>query len=150
MTSTDLLLLKRYYAALSPTTPSLIPCPPFPDARTLSLPETQSLLVGELLNDMEVTGASSAWKKVFWRRVVKGIEEGYELRRQDPAEKVTVEDEVRFAPFVSDSCELTLVLYCRRFARRSLNKSCSFCRAAWNLQLLQPARARIIGVVLTS
>ena len=104
-TELQLLKLSRHYASLSPSTPSLIPSPPFPSSEALSRPATQSWLAEQLLaaprssqKDLEgEAGAENdgigagAWKKVFWRRVVKGIEEGFELRR-DRGE--SVEDEV--------------------------------------------------------
>jgi len=90
--SLDLCLLQRHYAALSPTTSSLIPSPPFPTARELSAPSTQQWLVDNLLVDEEEL-SGQAWKKVFWRRIVKNIEEGFEERRREGDEEV--EEEVR-------------------------------------------------------
>lgn len=99
----QLLQLAKHYAALSPTTPSLIPSPPFPSARELSLPRTQDWLVAHLLSsdndDEDLSG--QAWKKVFWRRVVKGIEQGFEERTAEGGE-LEVEDEVR--ELLDESC----------------------------------------------
>lgn len=92
--STQLLQLQRYYAALSPATPSLIPSPPFPTARELSLPSTQAGLVEHLLANAEDEVGGSAWRRVWWRRVVKGIEQGFEERKAE-GESEEVEDEVR-------------------------------------------------------
>ncbi|KAM0755984.1 hypothetical protein T439DRAFT_17368 [Meredithblackwellia eburnea MCA 4105] len=102
--SRQLALVAKHYASLSPSTPALLPSPPFPSNEELSLPETQSWLVDNLLNresvvhrnerrvrettdegseleDAELEDESaSMWKKVFWRRVAKGIEEGYSTR----------------------------------------------------------------------
>lgn len=91
----DLAHLERCYAALSPTTPSLIPC--FPDPKLLSRPESQRFLA-ENLSQYDIAGdsqGSKTWKKVFWRRVVKTIEAGFEQRRQ---EGQSIEDEVRRGP----------------------------------------------------
>ncbi|GAA5915163.1 hypothetical protein JCM8208_002156 [Rhodotorula glutinis] len=89
-------LLLRHYAALSPSSPALVPAPPFPTSRHLSLPTTQQWLVDHLLKheqdqqDEERGGA--AWKKVFWRRVVKAVEEGFDERRADGDEQVDDEE----------------------------------------------------------
>ncbi|BGP14135.1 hypothetical protein JCM10213_002432 [Rhodosporidiobolus nylandii] len=78
-------LLLRHYAALSPTTPALLPSPPFPSSAELSRAHTQQWLVDHLLSDDDGQGEDAegarAWKKVFWRRVVKSLEEGFEERR---------------------------------------------------------------------
>lgn len=90
-------LLLRHYAALSPSSPALLPAPPFPTSRQLSLPTTQQWLVDHLLQhdqqqqDEERGGA--AWKKVFWRRVVKAVEQGFDERRAEGDDQV--DDEVR-------------------------------------------------------
>ncbi|GAA5933254.1 hypothetical protein JCM3775_002586 [Rhodotorula graminis] len=89
-------LLLRHYAALSPSSPALLPAPPFPTSRQLSLPTTQQWLVDHLLEhdrdqqDGERGGA--AWKKVFWRRVVKAVEDGFDVRRADGDEQVDDEE----------------------------------------------------------
>ncbi|GAA5968256.1 hypothetical protein JCM3765_000866 [Sporobolomyces pararoseus] len=104
----DLSLLLKHYSALTPSIPSFIPSPsPFPDSKTLSLPQTQQWIVRNLLpldnpdNEEEngqeeviVSDSSWNWKKSFWKRVVKGIEEGFELRKKEEEEgEVNVEDE---------------------------------------------------------
>ncbi|ORY79734.1 hypothetical protein BCR35DRAFT_94231 [Leucosporidium creatinivorum] len=91
--SSSLLLLQRHYAALSPTTASLIPSPPFPTSRDLSAPQTQQWLVDNLLSsDGDEEPSGQAWKKVFWRRVVKGIEEGFQERRNEGDAEVEEEE----------------------------------------------------------
>ncbi|GAA5839700.1 hypothetical protein JCM11251_002566 [Rhodosporidiobolus azoricus] len=92
----DLALLLRHYSALSPTSPNLLPSPPFPSSVYLSLPQTQQWLVQHLLGGDRTTSAADdgarTWKKVFWRRAVKGIEEGFELRRGEGDEQVEDEE----------------------------------------------------------
>ncbi|GAA5931644.1 protein-lysine N-methyltransferase [Sporobolomyces koalae] len=85
-TSRNLALLLRHYSALSPSTPALIPSPPFPSSRTLSLPTTQLWIVENLLPidhepPQESIRGGNTWKKAFWRRIVKGIETGFEERK---------------------------------------------------------------------
>lgn len=94
-------LLLKLYSALSPSTPALIPSPPFPSPRLLSLPSTQTWIVDHILateppdqDDAADEDGAALWKKVFWRRVVKGVEEGFALRA---AEGEDVADEVRLA-----------------------------------------------------
>lgn len=93
----QLLRLKRHYSALSPTTPSLIPSSSFPTPAQLSKVSTQAWLVEHLLaaSVEGETESAAAWKKVFWRRVVKGIEEGFEIRKNEG--DAEVEDEVRLS-----------------------------------------------------
>lgn len=92
-------LLLRHYAALSPSSPAHLPAPPFPSSRQLSLPATQQYLVDHLLAHDQVQAQAeeetggAAWKRVFWRRVVKGVEEGFAERRADGDDQV--DDEVR-------------------------------------------------------
>jgi hypothetical protein len=95
--------LLKHYASLSPSTPALLRSPPFPTPLQLCRPETQAWLVDNLLPsssnelqdekalDEEHEGGES-WKKVFWRRVVKGVEEGFEVRK---TQGESIEDEVR-------------------------------------------------------
>ncbi|GAA5992484.1 hypothetical protein JCM10908_000842 [Rhodotorula pacifica] len=88
----DLARLLKHYAALSPSSPTLIPSPPFPAARDLSTPAAQQWLVDHLLpHDRAQEEGARGWKKAFWRRVVKGIEVGFEERRAQGDE--AVEDE---------------------------------------------------------
>lgn len=92
----QLALLQRHYAALSPSSPALLPSPPFPAPSTLSLPATQQFLADRLLGHDQTLGderGAHDWKRLFWRRVTKGIEQGFSERRaQGDAE---VDDEVR-------------------------------------------------------
>ncbi|GAA5920116.1 hypothetical protein JCM5296_002520 [Sporobolomyces johnsonii] len=93
----DLPLLLRHYAAHSPSSPALIPSPPFPSSHDLSLPSTQQWLVDNLLATHRVaheedTEGARSWKKVFWRRVVKGIEAGFDERRTRGDEQVADEE----------------------------------------------------------
>ncbi|GAA6051540.1 hypothetical protein JCM3770_000405 [Rhodotorula araucariae] len=83
MMDRQLALLLRHYAALSPSSPALLPAPPFPSARDLSLPHTQQWLVDHLLahDVQEVDAGGHTWKRGFWRRIVKGVEEGFDERR---------------------------------------------------------------------
>ncbi|BGP38208.1 hypothetical protein JCM10449v2_002137 [Rhodotorula kratochvilovae] len=87
-------LLLRHYAALSPSSPALLPAPPFPTARELSLPHTQQWLVDHLLahDAQEPDAGGQAWKKGFWRRVVKGVEEGFDQRRNEGDPQVEDEE----------------------------------------------------------
>ncbi|GAA5875635.1 hypothetical protein JCM8547_000896 [Rhodosporidiobolus lusitaniae] len=85
-------LLLRHDAALSPSTPSLIPSPPFPPPSTLSLPQTQQWIVDHLIKHNQDEGGAEQWRKGFWKRVVKGIEEGFEERRKDGDENVEDEE----------------------------------------------------------
>ncbi|KAK4058620.1 hypothetical protein OIO90_000064 [Microbotryomycetes sp. JL221] len=93
----DLLQLKRHFLAQCPSTASFIPTPPFPTARQLSQPETQDWLVQNLLHAQQSDAysqdnpRSSTWSKGFWKRVVKGIEAGFEQREQ--AHDDSVDDE---------------------------------------------------------
>lgn len=85
MSEQDLALLIRHYSALSPSTPNLIPSPPFPSSPFLSLPSTQQYLVSNLItrdpvSSDEAMGGGRQWKKSFWKRIVRGIEEGFEIR----------------------------------------------------------------------
>lgn len=88
-------LLLRHYAALSPSSPAHLP---FPSSRQLSLPATQQYLVDHLLAHDQVQAQAeeetggAAWKRVFWRRVVKGVEEGFAERRAEGDDQV--DDEV--------------------------------------------------------
>ncbi|GAA5912811.1 hypothetical protein JCM6882_000435 [Rhodosporidiobolus microsporus] len=79
-------LLLRHYSALSPTSAALLPSPPFPLPTQLSQTQTQEWLVEHLLcADSEAGEADEGartWRKVFWRRTVKAIEEGFEERRR--------------------------------------------------------------------
>ncbi|TKA55043.1 hypothetical protein B0A53_02518 [Rhodotorula sp. CCFEE 5036] len=88
----DLASLLKHYAAVSPSSPTLIPSPPFPSPRDLSTPAAQQWIVDHLLalNQTQQDGAR-AWKKAFWSRVVKGIEVGFAQRRAEGDE--AVEDE---------------------------------------------------------
>ena len=89
----DLASLLKHYAALSPSSPTLIPSPPFPSAQDLSTPAVQQWIVDHLLAvDQTQQDGARAWKKAFWSRVVKGIEVGFEQRRAEGDE--AVEDEV--------------------------------------------------------
>ncbi|GAA5999391.1 uncharacterized protein JCM10292_001256 [Rhodotorula paludigena] len=79
----QLALLQRHYAALSPSSPALLPSPPFPAPSTLSLPATQQFLVDRLLGHDQTLGderGAHDWKRLFWRRVTKGIEQGFSER----------------------------------------------------------------------
>ncbi|GJN88324.1 hypothetical protein Rhopal_001289-T1 [Rhodotorula paludigena] len=80
----QLALLQRHYAALSPSSPALLPSPPFPAPSTLSLPATQQFLADRLLGHEQALGderGAHDWKRLFWRRVTKGIELGFSERR---------------------------------------------------------------------
>lgn len=85
-------LLLRHYASLTPTVPALLPSPPFPSSAFLSLPSTQQYLVDHLLSQGQDEGAQQ-WRRSFWKRVVRGIEDGTEERRKAGDE--AIEDEVR-------------------------------------------------------
>jgi hypothetical protein len=89
----DLASLHKHYAAVSPSSPTHIPSPPFPSPRDLSTPAAQQWIVDHLLalNQTQQDGAR-AWRKAFWSRVVKGIEVGFAQRRAEGDE--AVEDEV--------------------------------------------------------
>lgn len=77
----ELAYLSKLYAAFSPSIPTLIPSPPFPTPRELSYASTQEFLVN--LIEQDKSSEPSIWKKLFWRRVVKGIEEGFQSRSKD-------------------------------------------------------------------
>lgn len=87
--------LHRHYLALSPSSPSLLPSPPFPSPAQLSTPAAQAYLAHHLLDPAGSAGPEAAggeaWKRVFWRRVVKAIEQGLAER---VAEGEDVSDEV--------------------------------------------------------
>jgi len=119
-TTRSLSLLLKHYSALSPTVPSLLPNPSrFPSSKTLSLATTQQWLVENLLpldQDQDLNqvgqrnGSGSMWKKSFWKRVVKGIEQGFEERRIEEGEE-SVQDEVTLATLlfsIFDSKKLKL------------------------------------------
>ncbi|GAA5900481.1 uncharacterized protein JCM6883_002859 [Sporobolomyces salmoneus] len=92
-TKRSLSLLLKHYAALSPSTAALLPSPPFPSSQTLSLSSTQRWIVNNLLSlDQDNPENGSVWKKGFWKRIVRGIEEGFEERRAEEGEE-SVEDE---------------------------------------------------------
>ncbi|GAA6025080.1 hypothetical protein JCM10207_003401 [Rhodosporidiobolus poonsookiae] len=91
-------VLLRHYAALSPSSPALLPSPPFPSPSVLSRAATQQYLVDHFLAPTQPTNSveededgARGWKKVFWRRVVKGIEAGFDQRRSEG--DAEVEDE---------------------------------------------------------
>ena len=91
----DLQLLKRHYYAQSPSIPSLIPYRPFPSAIELCKPATQDWLVDNVLHDDSPDSkqiATQPWAAAFWKRVVKGIEQGFLQRRE--GQDQSVEDEV--------------------------------------------------------
>lgn len=97
----DLASLLKHYAALSPSSPTLIPSPPFPSPRDLSTAAAQQWIVDHLLGlDQTQQDGARAWKKAFWSRVVKGIEVGFEQRRAEGDE--AVEDEV--SPLMYSPC----------------------------------------------
>ncbi|GAA5862845.1 hypothetical protein JCM3774_006661 [Rhodotorula dairenensis] len=74
--------LLKHYAALSPSSPTLIPTPPFLTATELSTSAAQQWLVDHLLPlDQSKQDGARSWKKAFWRRVVDGIEVGFNERR---------------------------------------------------------------------
>lgn len=101
--------LLKHYAALSPASPISIPSPPFLAATDLSKPMTQQWLVQHLLPlDQTQQDGARGWKKAFWRRIVNGIEAGFDERRTrgDGA----VEDEVR--------AEFPRAAYCCRLCFR--------------------------------
>ncbi|GAA5971590.1 hypothetical protein JCM11641_000653 [Rhodosporidiobolus odoratus] len=92
----DLKLLLKHYSSLSPSSAALVPSPPFPSPTNLSQPKTQQWLVDHLLQsdrwrEDDQEGARS-WRKVFWKRVVKGIEDGLEARRDAGDEAVDDEE----------------------------------------------------------
>ena len=92
----DLASLLKHYAALSPSSPTLIHTPPFPSPRDLSTPAAQQWIVDHLLAlDQTQQDGARAWKKAFWSRVVKGVEVGFEQRRAEGDE--AIEDEVSAA-----------------------------------------------------
>lgn len=84
--------LHRHYIALWPSSPATIPAPPFPAPAELSLPAAQDYLVTHLLGGPEAAAAEGgqAWKRVFWRRVVKAVEQG-QVERAGRGEDVTDE-----------------------------------------------------------
>ncbi|GAA6037068.1 hypothetical protein JCM8097_005535 [Rhodosporidiobolus ruineniae] len=89
-------LLVRHYAALSPTSPFLLPSSSFPPPASLSRPATQQWLVDHLLAHSESGGeeddGARAWRRGFWKRAVKDIEKGFEQRRKDGDEEVEDEE----------------------------------------------------------
>lgn len=105
----DLIYLSRLYAATSPSTPVLIPSPPFPSPIVICTPFVQNWLVESLLRSSsssesriptnEITQneeeGNKIWKKIFWRRVVSSIESGFTLRAAESgaARLEIVEDE---------------------------------------------------------
>ncbi|GAA6062006.1 hypothetical protein JCM10212_006081 [Sporobolomyces blumeae] len=97
MTTRDLARLYRHYAALSPSSPALVPTPPFPSAVDLSRPETQQWFADHLLsNELANEAGARTWKKVFWRRVVASVEEGFARRHTagDPVEDEEVHPDI--------------------------------------------------------
>ncbi|KAK4704815.1 protein-lysine N-methyltransferase EEF2KMT, partial [Phenoliferia sp. Uapishka_3] len=85
-TADNLKVLLKHFLSLSPTTPALIPSPPFPSPEQLSLPTTQEWLINNFLpNESEDLGVeeelgAAGWRRVFWRRVERGLEDGFVVR----------------------------------------------------------------------
>ncbi|KAM0792588.1 hypothetical protein ACM66B_005249 [Microbotryomycetes sp. NB124-2] len=92
VTERKLLLLKRHLLAQSPSVPSLIPCPPFPDAVQLSRPRVQQSLVDRVLHGISSSDTNNAWSKGFWKRVVNGVQAGFEQRKLEGDESVQEEE----------------------------------------------------------
>lgn len=95
----QLSLLLRHYAALSPSSPALIPPAAFPPPLVLSQPSTQQWLVDNALGhdaaeEQEQEEGARNWKRGFWRRILGGIDHGF-TERKDRGEAAAVEDEVR-------------------------------------------------------
>ncbi|KAG0142794.1 hypothetical protein CROQUDRAFT_662043 [Cronartium quercuum f. sp. fusiforme G11] len=81
-TALDLSRLVRLYAALSPPTPSMMPCPPFPTPEYLARTDHQAKLFDLLapLDNLENVRGNSLttgcrWKYAFWKRVIGVIEQ---------------------------------------------------------------------------
>lgn len=106
VTHQSLSSLLKHYAALTPSTASLIPSTdqggPFPRCDTLSLAATQQWFVDHLIplvrdrrGESSETSHERAWRKGFWKRVVNGIEQGFQDRiRRDSNGQESVQDEV--------------------------------------------------------
>ncbi|GAA5851125.1 hypothetical protein JCM3766R1_006577 [Sporobolomyces carnicolor] len=105
VTHQSLSSLLKHYAALTPSTASLIPSTdqggPFPRCDTLSLAATQQWFVDHLIplvrdrrGESSETSHERAWRKGFWKRVVNGIEQGFQDRiRRDSNGQESVQDE---------------------------------------------------------
>lgn len=91
--------LARHYSAISPSVPAQIPSPPFPSPEHLSTAACQQWLVHHLLTpsstpyrELAEEEGGASWRKSFWRRVLKAVEEGFALRE---SRGESIGDEVR-------------------------------------------------------
>ncbi|KAL8280996.1 hypothetical protein RQP46_006675 [Phenoliferia psychrophenolica] len=88
MDANALPLLLKHYLFLSPTTPAQIPSPPWPTPAELSLPSSQAFLVSNFLSNEaqsvseEEEAGAAGWRRIFWRRVVRDVEDGFAMRSQ--------------------------------------------------------------------
>lgn len=80
-----LLHVRRLYSAQSPSSPAKIQSPPLPNLHTLCLPEVQQWLVDYLVQDPHLVKwpGSKNWRRAFWKRVVKEMEEGLSKATSD-------------------------------------------------------------------